>query len=191
MSKECRILRAGFTLLELLVVIAIIGILAAILLTGVQAVQEGARRKRAAVEVRRLADAVRAYRQEYGKLPLQTSSPPDETKKVDKELIEVLTATEEERPPKENPRRIVFLQLRPGDLDRDSSSDTYDEYPDPWHRPYIIAMDTDGDGEVIIDPTKVGRSGSKKHTLENRIVAVMSAGRNPAGGTQEVYSWDF
>jgi len=176
---------AGFTLIELLVVIAIIGILAGLLLGGIQAVREGARRRRASVEVHDIAHAVKLYRQEYGKLPLQTpNDKADKTEKVDKELVDVLTAREDNIT--HNPRMIVFMEPRPGALDTNVSSSTHGYYLDPWLRPYIISMDMNADGQVDLTMPAGGRT-----QIQNRVVGVMSGGRAPKDGRLEVYSWDL
>ena len=184
--------RLGFTLIELLVVIAIIGILAGLLLAGVQAVQEGARRKKAEGDVHVVANAVQAYRQEYGKMPMQTSATADQTQMVDKELVDILMAAE--TAVSDNPRMIVFLQPRAGGIDTNQASSTRGAYLDSWYRPYVIAMDTDGDGDTKINPRQSGRVGlgkSSSHTITNQIVGVMSGGRYEEGGKLEVYSWDL
>jgi len=175
---------AGFSLIELLVVIAIIGILAGLLLGGIQAVREGARRKRAEVDVQDIAHAVKAYRQEYGKLPLQTAKGADKTDKVDKELVDVLTAREDT--PTENPRMITFMEPRPGALDTNTASATRGYYLDPWFRPYIISMDMNADGQVDLNMPAGGST-----QIQNRVVGVMSGGRAPKDGRLEVYSWDL
>ena len=176
--------RRGFTLIEMLVVIAIIGVLSGLLLGAVQAVREGARRRRADTEVHDIARAVKLYRQEYGKLPLQTAKSADVTDTVDKELVDILTA--KEQPVTHNPRLIVFMEARRGAVDTNTASATYGYYLDPWLQPYIIATDTDADGHVDLD-----LPGGGKTQILNRAVGVMSGGREPESGRLEVYSWNL
>lgn len=59
--------RSGFTLIELLVVIAIIGILAGILIPGVQAVRERAARTTSASNMRQIFNAHEVFRTEGGR----------------------------------------------------------------------------------------------------------------------------
>ncbi|WP_309397805.1 type II secretion system protein [Cerasicoccus maritimus] len=57
--------RPGFTLIELLTVIAIIGVLAAILIPAVGAVQESARKSNGAASMREVGSALHLYTQEH------------------------------------------------------------------------------------------------------------------------------
>jgi prepilin-type N-terminal cleavage/methylation domain-containing protein len=60
----------GFTLIELLVVIAIIGILAAMLLTGISAVKIIGQKTRASMEISQIVAALHKYEADYNHFPI-------------------------------------------------------------------------------------------------------------------------
>jgi len=60
----------GFTLIELLVVIAIIGILAAMLLTGISTMKIIAQKTRASVEISQIVSAINKYEADYNRFPI-------------------------------------------------------------------------------------------------------------------------
>jgi prepilin-type N-terminal cleavage/methylation domain-containing protein/prepilin-type processing-associated H-X9-DG protein len=61
--------RSGFTLVELLATVAIIGLLVALLLTGVQAAREAARRMQCAANLKQVALSLSAYHASHNALP--------------------------------------------------------------------------------------------------------------------------
>jgi prepilin-type N-terminal cleavage/methylation domain-containing protein len=61
--------RKGFTVLELLLVVAIIGVLFALLFPAFQPLRQSARDREAEVTKMALANAIRAFRSEYGYWP--------------------------------------------------------------------------------------------------------------------------
>jgi prepilin-type N-terminal cleavage/methylation domain-containing protein len=62
--------RFGFTMLELLIVVAVIGILVSILMPATQGLRQKAKEKERDATKDALAQAVRAFRTEYGYWPL-------------------------------------------------------------------------------------------------------------------------
>jgi general secretion pathway protein G len=60
---------AGFTLVEIMVVVVILGLLATLVVQNVMGASDTAREKKALSDVRTIADAVRMYRVQNGKLP--------------------------------------------------------------------------------------------------------------------------
>src|SRR5262245_25954750 len=61
--------QAGFTLVEIMVVVVILGLLATLVVPAVMGASDEARETKAKTDVRALADAVRMYRVNKGKLP--------------------------------------------------------------------------------------------------------------------------
>ena len=62
--------RGGFTLTELLVVVAIIGLLAGLSTVAVPRAMESGKKAKVKTELTSLVAAVKAYRQEYGRYPI-------------------------------------------------------------------------------------------------------------------------
>lgn len=134
----------AFTLIELLVVIAIIGILMAILTPALRSSIDKAKRARVQADVNSIANAIRAYYNEYSKLPILNA----DQGKADKEfkdndaktIIAMLTTN--------NPRRIIFLEVPGGATDG--------TYLDIWGTQYFVAMDCDYNGMIDVNGTGLG-----------------------------------
>ena len=167
-------MKRGFTLIELLVVIVILGILIGLGSKGLRAAKIHAKKVQARVEMSSIELAVKAYRNQYGKLPaeasLQGTSDISDSESLSRETVAILTAQNTT----ENPAEIIFLE--PQGSARDGI------FTDPWGVQYLIALDTDYDGQVQI----------QNHTLR-RNVAVVSTGLyrlNDASNTNDlIISW--
>jgi prepilin-type N-terminal cleavage/methylation domain-containing protein len=127
----------GFTLVELLVTIAIIAILAGILLPTVVKAFQKANQAKVRTELKSIETAVKAYMNEYSKLPIDDGEQGDPdfetTESYSKDfVIKKLTG--------DNPRKIVFLES--------SSSDG--TFLNPWDKQYLMWIDSNYDNEIKI-----------------------------------------
>jgi len=179
----------GFTLIELLVVIAIIAILAGILLPAVIGAFKKASDAQALSEVKSIETAVKQYFNEYGRYPFDSGANGDKMygKVTDMgnadnaNMIRTLrsVAGDGNTDHKNNPRRIVFLEVNERSLDSSGN------FLDPWGSQYFIGVDTDFDNQV--------EWGGAMTVIQARNVAVFSLGVNQAaGGTNEakyITSW--
>ncbi len=165
-------------MLELLVVIAIIAVLAALLFPAASAVRDMARRQKARSDELAIANAVKAFRNVYGRYPNQTQGAVDITYKdgtegttMQGEIFKALMATD----PALNRRKTVFLEENPPGPYTCVVSGCW---LDPWGDHYILAMDENGDGKVELT------CGALSTTLVGRAVAVATT-----NGTRSVFSW--
>lgn len=121
--------RVGFTLIELLIVMAIIGILIGLLFPAIKAAIEGARRAQAVSACKQIETAIKAYYNDYGKFPTQTTQADIQFTTSNSALITALLS---------NPRSIAYLDI--GEKFMISGS-----FVDPWDKPYYVTMDGSGD----------------------------------------------
>ena len=164
----------GFTLIEMLVVIAILAILVTLGSKGIRSVRISAKKAQAMVEMKSIETAIKAYLNKYGKLPvadsLQGGDDPEPDADFSRDTIAVLTAADTTL----NPAEMVFLEFQ--------GSATNGVFFDPWGEQYLIALDTDYDGEVGIYGETVRRK-----------VAIVSEGLyqlKGAGSTNDlIKSW--
>jgi len=119
---------AAFTLVELLVVIAIIITLAGLGFAGLQGAMESSRKAQARNDVTQVAAAVKAYQLEYGRMP------------EDGNVIAQLTG--------ENPKDIVFLELKAAKGSPPKGGISDGQLLDPWGQEYTIMLDDDYDNKM-------------------------------------------
>ena len=170
-APEGRRPKAAFTLLELLVVIFIVVLLAGLLLSGVVLVVRSTERREAATQTRSLVTALKAYRLEYGQWPGQTQAARDRTYTDNAFLVAGLT---------NNPRGLVLIDISRARL-------LNGNYVDPWKRPYIVALDENGDGQVEINATMGAEA--LQATVSGETVAAASWGRAPKDPASRIVSW--
>jgi len=130
--------RQGFTLVELLAVIAIILLLVGLILPGIAAVRNAARKAKARGDISALEHAIKAYVNDNGKLPFPNASfhgksePDYFASDADSEEVVAMLATVN------NPRGIVYLDAR--------DNTTPGAYKDPWGTQYAMKFDADYNG---------------------------------------------
>ncbi len=149
--------RRGLTLLELLGVILVFFIIWSFVFPASESMIRNGRRRQAAADVRTLASAVLAYRQEYGHFPAQDKLDRDKIWKEDilycsddiqfqedgvcrgnaAWLLQCLSVTNNV----DNPRRILFLEDAPTRVEDDVLKD-------PWGNPYVVVVDGNADGWI-------------------------------------------
>ena len=133
--------RQGFTLVELLVVISIIAILAGILLPTVVNAFKKASDAQVRTELKSIETAVKAYVNEYSKLPLEDDWHGD----PDMNLTEAQAKLTIARLVGGNPRKIVFLESNTSD----------GTFLDPWDVQYRMYVDSNYDNEISIGTNKI------------------------------------
>ncbi len=133
----------GFTLIEILTVIAIIGILAAILVPLAGKARKTALKRRAMVEMNSIKVAILQFQSDHKYMPW-----PDAVK-VGKDawtssdaqqlgVMDLLTGS--------NALKKIYLQIP----EKSRPDKTSVLFLDPWRRAYVIGMDRDSDGAVLL-----------------------------------------
>jgi prepilin-type N-terminal cleavage/methylation domain-containing protein len=163
-------MKKGFTLIELLVVIVILGLLITLGSKALRAAKLSAKKAQALVEMKSIETAVNGYYAKYGKLPaassLQGNADVGATEDESRDTILILTAEDTTL----NPAEIVFLEPQ--------GAATDGRFLDPWGMQYLIALDTDYDGEVDLSGAPVRRK-----------VAVVAVGLADMKGNSDTNDW--
>jgi prepilin-type N-terminal cleavage/methylation domain-containing protein len=180
----------AFTLLELLAVITIISVLMSLLLSGIHAAQETARRARAKNTGHQIVVAVNSYYAEYSKLPdvgapaavpganpdVIVGEPNGGAVLPNGALFDVLRALDRgaNADNKQNPRRTIFFSEKAvpnpdspkdGFLDRlgtgsAASAANLGSLFDPWGRQFNVILDSNGDNYLQVDDQYVDFAGA-------------------------------
>ena len=168
----------GFTLIELLVVIAIIGILAAMLLTGISTMKIIAQKTRASVEISQIVSAINKYEADYNRFPIARAAmnsavvnnddftyggtlqrPPGWFYTVqasgtyttnNSEVMAVLLNLDSgvNSGNVMNTKRTPFLSAKMVSDVNAPGVGPDGVYRDPWGNPYIITIDANNDGKA-------------------------------------------
>jgi prepilin-type N-terminal cleavage/methylation domain-containing protein len=163
--------RRALTLVELIAALAIVAILSSLVAAAIPRVIESARREKALARAYGLAQALKAYRNVYGRWPGQTQGEEDRTYAADHAAL-LLALTN-------NPRRIVFL-------DAPETVSVAGQCLDPWGRPFVIAMDEDGDGVTAVAATNAGATLA---ATASDTAAIASWGPAPAVASRRILTW--
>lgn len=175
--------RSGFTLIELLVVISIIAILATLLMPMINGALKKADKGKAQHDISGLVAAIRQYYGDYGKWPCERNGLADSiyggkgSSFEQNFVIGVLRGTNRVY----NPRGTAYLDVPKESMSgRDSSGQSYTAsegyFLDPWGNPYMIAMDTDNNGEVRMQGLSSPPAPSSDIRYAGRTIAVVSYG---------------
>jgi len=148
--KNKSIRKSRFTLIELLVVIGIIGILTGILLPAISGSMKEGRKTKVKSTCRQIALAVEGYLNDYGTLPIDSSSSADTSAAaVDSTLLNILGGS--------NARSKVFF--------KNTGTLTH-----PFNSSYMIVMDGDYDNQITANGETVAGSVAVYSTCDGDTV---------------------
>ena len=154
MKTKAKNKHAGFTLIEILAVIAIIGILAAILVPVAGSAKQTALRRRAATEMNSIKVAAMQFQADHKYMPWPGNP------KVGDDMWAIDAATQTpvmELLTGQNAMGKNYLQIPEKSKPKDKSL----VFVDPWGQPYVIGMDRNMDGQVLVantDPAWDGKA---------------------------------
>jgi len=178
--------RGGFTLIEIMVVIGIMAMLAALLLGGLGAAKNKAKRTKVRNAVDQIATAWKAYYSDYRYFPDEGPGESFKLTEMNNDAVRILQGNYSgdagTKWGKKNPRKTRYLDFHPRYTDQAGVTG----YKDPWGNLYRISLDeAPYDSEVY---------GNERQALK-RSVAVCSMGPDgmtgdPRTAADDICSWD-
>jgi len=166
----------AFSMLETLVVLLVLSILSGALLSAVTTLRHTSEIKHARADAIALAQAIKEYRQIYGNWPNQRQGQQDRVyagmggESGQSNIVVALL---------NNPRGLLLLELP-------DMAVTNGCYLDPWQRPYLIAIDENGDGHLDVHV-----DGFLSTSINQETVGVMSYGDSTTGSDLPIRSWEL
>jgi len=158
---------AGFTLTELLVVISVIGLLAGLSAVAIPRAMEAGKKAKVKTELTSLVAAVKAYREEYGRYPINQTLADNEfnswygpptNENGSRQLIRILSGENLSMASIEmNPKGVRFLEGASPD----------GTFRDAWGNQYCVKMDTDESGAL-----EYYASPGQGENIKMRVIAI-------------------
>ncbi|MCG3148747.1 MAG: hypothetical protein PCFJNLEI_02194 [Verrucomicrobiae bacterium] len=143
----------GFTLVELLTVIVIIAILVALLFPAIKTTILKAETNQAKADTEAIENAIQSYRNEYGKLPTQTSDQGGADQLYDSSnayhiynTLRAISSGWNSGATALNPRGIAFLETP----SRKGAFDGNGNFLDPWGGTYLLVFDCNYNGLISV-----------------------------------------
>ena len=171
-AEEC-----GFTLIEILAVIAIVAIIASILVPTAGKAHRTALKRRAATEMNSIKVAALQFQSDHRYMPW-----PDPIK-VGEDKWAVDAASQlpvMDRLTGNNAMKKAYLQIP----EKSRPEDKTMVFLDPWRQPYVIGLDRNLDGAVVVANTDAAWDGK---TVMERVL-VFSLG--PTGENEPMKTFD-
>ena len=174
----------GFTLIEMLAVIAIIAILAAILVPVVGGALQTAKKRRALTEMNSIKVAVMQFQTDHRYMPWPPVRYGGRDVRIGDDMWATTNATQlpvMELLTGNNPMKKLYLQVP----EKSRPDPTDMTFLDPWKQPYIIGLDRNLDGMVVVANTGVADWDGK--TVMEKVL-VFSPG--PPGENKPMKTFD-
>lgn len=170
-------------MVELLVVIAIIVVLAGLAVPAVLGALGSGKRVAALNAATQLEQAIDAFYDTYGALPVDSAAPFATNSTTGRELLAILMAKEPAAGVLKNPRKIVFFKGRDAKSKNDGvyfETGVLEGLYDPWGSPFTVVLDSDYDQSITVAIPKGNiPNASDDGIIRNRNAAIYSLGKDP------------
>lgn len=181
--NESRASSGGFTLIEILAVIAIVAIIASILVPTAGKAHRTALKRRAATEMNSIKVAALQFQADHRYMPWPSVRVGGRDVQVGEDKWAVDAGTQlpvMERLTGDNAMKKAYLQIP----EKSRPEDKTMVFLDPWGQPYVIGLDRNLDGAVVVANTDGAWNGK---TVMERVL-VYSPG--PPGATEPLKTFD-